>query len=96
MPSHAPEAHTALRMAPLFDRGLAALRAYTESRPHVDDLHRDMLLTTAAGLDVVTHADFIANAALVLRHVIHNGAPTHVLCDNGAMCALIERRAGTW
>ena len=84
------------RMEPLLVRGRQALRAYTMSRPHSNAHAMDMLVGTSASLDVVTHGDFLANAALVLRHVTRNAAPTHVLCESGALCTLIERRIGSW
>ena len=83
-------------MMPLLDRGREALRAYTNAQPFADDIRRKMVLSALDTIHVVTHQDFVESAALVLRHVVKNGTPTHILLENGSLVAVVERRIGTW
>lgn len=90
MSPHTPEVHTALRMMPILKRGCEAMALY------IDSLEPRLRPVVPANIHVVTHADYVANAELVLRHVVHNGVTTHVLCLNGSLCALIQKRNGNW
>jgi len=90
MSPNAPEVHTALRMMPLFERGREALRLKLCELPARDRPIGGM------NIDVVTYDDFVTQAALILRHVVVNGAATHILCQDGSLVALIERRIGNW
>jgi hypothetical protein len=42
-------------------------------------------------LDVVLQADFAAHPLLCLRHVRASGRSLHVLCEDGTLCALLEK-----
>lgn len=95
MSPHAPEVHTALRMLPLLERGREALLVYIRSR-NIEERRRQVLLSTATTISVVTHADYVANAALCLRHVEHNGVSTHILNENGALCVVLAQRIEDW
>lgn len=81
-------------MVPLLERGRIAYRKHTLERQNVSPDDRDMLVGTGRSIDVVTYEDFLENTSLVLHHVVSNGHPTHILCENGAICSLIERRLG--
>lgn len=87
----APDTETAMRMLPLLDRGREALHAHLASLPAVA---RPMVVGNS--LSVVTEADYVANAILLLRHVCRNGAPTHILCTDGHLCALLEHLPEKW
>lgn len=80
----------ARQMVPLLERGTEALRAKLATMPSKYDAR------AAIGIDVVTEEDFATEARLILRHVVHHGTPTHILCSNGSLCALLERLAPKW
>lgn len=86
----APHDETALRMQPLLKRGRQALFAYLRTFP------KERRPIGGGQIHVVTRSDFVANADLCLSHVELNGTPTHVLCANGALCVLIEKREQNW
>lgn len=93
--SDAPDSGLALLMLPLIERGRDALRTYIATLPP-DAQPLGGPRSVGSSIDVVTHADFVANPALCLRYVVQNSAPTHVLCEDGALCALIAKRTSTW
>lgn len=89
MSPDAPCEDTALRMLPLFERGRAALKAYIARYPPFD---RPVL----GNMNVITRADFVANADLCLQHIERNDATAHVLYESGAICILVQKRQTTW
>lgn len=88
---HTPDTSAALGMEPLLDRGRAALRAYIDGLP-VEEQPLGGARAVSEAMLVVTHDDFVAYAALCVRHVIRNGAHLNVLCENGALCAVFDKR----
>jgi hypothetical protein len=96
---YAPKEEVAIRMVPILERGTEALRFYIVSIPLIelgDEVRRQLLLTTSRSLHVVTHSDFIDQPALCLEHVVINDIPLHILCPNGSLYALVEKRHSTW
>ncbi len=71
------------RMVPLLERGQEAFRLRCALRPKSEQQFYGTI-------SVVTQADFGANALLCLAHAVHDG-PVHILCDDGAMFALLTR-----
>jgi len=82
-------------MLPLLERGREALRTYIRALPDGEGPIGGAR-SIGRSIDIVTHDDFCKHAALVMRHVIHNRSPTHILCADGALCALIESRPTSW
>ncbi len=83
------DAATAARMVPLLHRGREALRRHIAALP-VEA--QPMGGTEAArSVFVVTAEDFARHPLLCLRHAVVNGAPTHILCEGGELCALLAR-----
>ena len=81
-----PETEKAMR--PLLDRGLASFRSFIM---RLDARDRPIGITD--NLTIVTEADFIAHAALCLRHVLMNGRTLYVLCkDDHQLCAVLAQR----
>lgn len=77
-------------MHPLFERGREALRAYVSALPN-----EARPLGGPGAVDsirVVCLDDFVAHARLCVRNVVANGVLTHVLCEEGHLCAILERR----
>ncbi len=74
----------ALAIMPLLERGSEALKTRYASIPKKD---RPIGLSIA----VVTEEDFVRNSRLILRHVCASGTSTHILCESGVLCLLIER-----
>lgn len=82
-------------MVPLLERGDEALRAHIASLP----ASSGPIVGTGIGvLYVVTEEDFAAHALLCLRFVTSEAArkPMHILCANGAICALLEQLSARW
>lgn len=91
----ADAAELARAMVPLLERGDEALRAHIASLP----ASAGPVLGSGLGvLHVVTEEDFAANAMLCLRFVTSEAArkPMHILCANGALCALLEQLSARW
>ncbi len=82
-------------MQPLLERGRQALRLYIASlaKKRWPIGGPD---SVRGSIDIVTHADFVLNAALCLRHVVNNSAPTHILSPAGAIIAIIAKHSKTW
>ena len=88
MAHHGPDVAVTIAMAPLIERGRAAMTAYELALSP-----RDRLVLPIT-VDVVTEADFVASPLLCLHHAVRNGQATHILSPDGTIAALIERFAG--
>ncbi len=90
MTQHEPDEAVALSVLPLLHRGQDALRTRIALLP------KALRPIGGQNMLVVTLADFAANAELCFRHVVQNGTPMHILCDDGSICALLEQRITHW
>jgi hypothetical protein len=75
-------------MVPLLERGAEVLRLRLASLP--------VRMRPTGDIDVVTESDFVAHARTVLRHVKHNAATTHILCEDGTRFVVVELLNTRW
>ena len=82
-------------IVPLLERGGEELRAYINGLP---PWGQPLGGAKAIGksIHIVTHADFCAHPALVLRYVVESKVPVHVLCEDGHLCALLAKHTSTF
>lgn len=89
------DAEVARKMAVLVARGREALAVYIEGLP-LDEQPLGGRRAVPQDFPVVTRADYVAFADLCLEHVITNGVCLHVLCENGAIGAVLDKRFSKW
>ncbi len=75
-----PDREIATQMVPLLERGEEAFRVLCASRGE----------RFCGTFHVVTQVDYVAYPLLCLRHAVHNAA-VHILCEDGALFALLAR-----
>jgi hypothetical protein len=71
-----------------FDDLTTAGRAALEAQHIEIPLHERPI---SGKLDVVLIADYAAHPLLCLRHVRASGQSLHILCEDGTLCALLEK-----
>lgn len=86
---------TALLMEPLLARGRAALRVYIESLP-MEGRPLGGPRSVETSINILTFADFCSNPALCFYYVVRNRSPTHILCEDGRICAIFAKHTTTW
>ncbi len=80
MPRNENPPEPAAAMRPLLERGADAFLDYCAARAEL--LH--------GVVHVVTQADYVAHPLLCLHHAVYAG-PVHILCDGGAVFALLAK-----
>jgi len=77
-------------MAPLLERGRAAIVAYVNSLP--ESMQPLGGTRSVEKMDVITAADFDASPRLVRRHCVRNKVLVTILCESGGLCSMMAPR----
>lgn len=89
------ETRAMAEMEPVLERGREALKAYIRALPpRSQPMGGDR--SVEKSMAIVTYEDFVANPALCLRYVVQNKASTHILCEDGHLCALFAKHTSTF
>lgn len=85
-----PDDEAARLIAPLFRLGREAFAMHHTTLEDEEPVTSRTSVVGEQSMAIVLEADFLANAALCLRHVTRNEQPIHILSEGAVLTALMQ------